>query len=514
MHPYVQETVFATAIIGGLLWAYKTIPAGLQEVKDAARSPDPEEPKQPQSKRLGPDAENKIEIETLRVLSEGHSFPLRNAAIKIATQRAVNDDNRRLLLRCLASKNKRHRDDAIRAVWFLFNGPEGKEHQYKYSLHARFQDKEAFEAIITALVNLLAYHRKVYQDDTKVAPNLPPSPIAPFRRPRQEKTLLKILLTALRGTSRTHMLNKDSEHLELALEAGLVTRWLAHYPFPCSLPQFSRYNYNKSDVCSLLGSNRYAHDDQDMHEIIRTISSSPKGSNYLRAVGLKASRITEDIDTPTLRRRRGSTSLDSVTSLSHSPANSIAESLAESGDVRMVGGEATAGEPVSNWTPVRFAEGWEEEPHLRQRLQDRSREEVALRRRNREAIVVAEQGQSLGRENILRRLDSGTMFDTINGTVAEQAMWRPRRIIGLDGGIESGDANESDGSMPELEPVGPNEVAAFADAMPSLPEMRTLFEQATGRRVGGRQPVVENNASTRTANEATSDEYDERNWVG
>ena len=499
MQPYVQEVIFVTVIIGGLFWAYKTIPAGLQEVKDAARSPGPEEPKQTPAKQLDPDAENKIELETLRVLSEGHSFPLRNAAIKIASQRAVTDDNRKLLLRCLASKNKHHRDNAIRALWFLFNGPEGKEHQYKYSLHARFQDKKAFEAIVTALVNLLPYHKKVYQDESKVAPNLPPSPIAPFRRPRQEKTLLKILLTALRGTSRTHVTTEDSQHIDIALEAGLVTQWLAHYPFPCALPQFSKYNYKKSDVCSLFGTSRYAHDDQDMHEIIRTTSSSPKGSNHLRAVGLKASRMTEDIDTPNRRRRGGTTSFDSLSSHTRSHAYSMAESLAESGDVRMEGGEGTAGQPVSNWTPVSFADGWEEQPQLRQRLREQSQEEVSLRRRNREAVVVAERGEPLGRENILRRLDSGTMFD--DGRGAGEARRRER--------ARADDWEESDqreDSMPELEPVGSEEVAAFGNAMPALSEMRTLFEQAPGWSIGESDSANEHDMGERTSGDAVLNE--------
>ena len=507
MHVYVQEAIFVTTIISGLVWAYKTISAGLQEVRDAARSPDPEEPKQTPAKQLDPDAENKIELETLRVLSEGHSFSLRNAAIKIASQRAVNDDNRKLLLRCLASKNKHHRDNAIRALWFLFNGPEGREHQYKYSLHARFQDHEALEAIITGLVSLLPYHQKVYHDDSRVAPNLPPSPIAPLRRPRQEKTLLKLLLTALRGTSRTHMTTKDSQHVDVALEAGLVTRWLAHYPFPCSLPQFSKYNYKKSDVCSLFGTSRYAHDDQDMHEIIRTISSSPKGSNHLRAVGLKASRITEDIEHQSYCKHRGSlNSTDShiCNSLprSRSRANSIAESLAESGDVSMVGGEGTAGEPVSNWTPVSFAEGWEELPQLRQRLREQSQEEVSLRRRNREAVVVAERGEPLGRENILRSEDSGRMFD--DGGIANEA--RRRQHARLEDGTENGDEDEDDDSMPELEAVGSGEVVAFANAMPALPEMRTLFEQAARRRNGDQGSANEDDMEGRTSGDAALNE--------
>ena len=521
MHPYVQEAIFATVILGGLFWAYKTVPAGLQEVKDAARSPGAEEPKQPPARQLDPDAENKIGLQTLRGLSDGHSFPLRNAAIKIATQRAVSDDNRKLLLRCLASKNRHHRDNAIRALLLLFSGPEGREHQYKYTQHARFQDKEAFEAIITALVNLLPYHKRLYKDDSKVSPNLPPSPVAPIRRPRQEKTLLRILLTAMRGNDPRPTPKKDGELLDLALEAGLVTKWLAHYPFPCTLPQFSKYNYKKVDVCTLLASINYADDDPVMSDLIQIIQCGDKGQVHLRAAGLKASAIAEDIDTPPPRRRRprGAMSYDDIITPCHSErANSIADSLAESGDVRMVGGEATAGEPVSNWSPVSFAQGWEEQPYLRQRWREQSQEEVSLRRRNREAVVVAERGEPLGRENILSRLDSGTMVEELDGTVAEQARRSQRRWIGgLDGWNEGGEGHESEDSndgLPDLEPAaGSDELAAFANAMPRLPEMRTLFEQATRTLLGGSQRVEEGEASTRTATGAESNEFDERDEV-
>ncbi len=504
MHPHVQEAIFVTTIIGGLFWAYNTIPAGLQEVKDAARSPGPEEPKQAPAKQLDPDAENKIELETLRVLSQGHSFTLRNAAIKIAANRAVTDDSRRLLLRCLASKNKRHRDNAIDALWFLFNGPEGKEYQYKYSLHARFQDKEAFEAIITALVNLLPLHKKIYEDDSKVAPSLPPSPVAPVQRPRQEKPLLQILMIALRGTSRTHMTTTDSQHLDIALEAGLVTRWLAHYPFPCSLPQFSKYNYKKSDVCSLFGTGRYAHDDQDMHEIIRTVFGSPKGSNHLRAVGLKASRITEDIEHPILRRCRGS--LYSNESHSRSRANSIPVSEVDD-DVRMVGGEDTAGQPMSNWTPVEAwsrNDGLENRPRLRQRLQERSQEEVSLRRRNREAVVVAERGQPLGRDNILRRLDSGTVLDDSASREARHTATR----------LEDGDdGSASDDSVPELEPVPSDRPTMTINGIPPSQELRTLFEQHTRPRWDDWHPADEVDADRTTARPAALNEGHGRNGV-
>jgi len=101
-----------------------------------------------------------------------------------------------------------------------------------------------------------------------------------------------------------------------------------------------------------------------------------------------------------------------------------------------------------------------------------TRSGFSLRRRNREAVVVAERGEVVGRENILRRGESGTMFDDgRRGLLQALRRNRRRRIAGLDGE----DSDESEDIMPELEPEGSDEVAAFGNAMPPLPEMRTLF---------------------------------------
>ena len=469
MHPYVQEAILVTAIVGGLIWAYETIPAGLQEVKDAARSPGPDEPEQPPTRQLDPEAEDKIELKTLRVLSESPSHLLRNAAIKIVASRAVNHDNRKLLLRHLASKNYRHRDNAIRAMCLLFYGAEGAENTHRNTQHKRFQDKEAFDAIITALVNTLPYHKRNYEDTSKLAPNNPPSPIRPLRRPYHEEKLVHLLLFALQGGNRSRLGMNEKEHLDTAISAGLVTRWLANYPFPCTLPQFSKYNYKKSDVCGLFSNSRFAVDDPDMNDIIRMVLSSPKGSNQLREVGLKASRITEHIDQTTIRRRRGS--LNSYDSGPPSVPISEVDS-----DVRMMGGEDTAGEPMTNWTPIeRFASSEQVgSPHLRP--QDHSREEVSLRRRNREAIVVANRGEPLGRDNILRRVDSATLQ---NDNPFPWTRTGPRHLT-RPGDVADG--SSSSDSMPELQSAPSNPVLAAANAISDVLTSRMLIDHYLGTR--------------------------------
>ena len=484
MHTYVQEAVFVAAVIGSLVWAYNAIPAGLQEVKDAARSPAPEEPKQPQAKQLDPDAENKIELDTLQVLSQGHSFPLRNAAIKIVTSRATNNENRNILLRLLASSHEHDRDKAINALSLLFYGSEGKEHPYRNSLHERFQDRKAFDAIVTALVNLLPYHEAASRGVSRESLN-PPSPIRPLYRSSNEKALMRMLIIALRGGHRSHLVTKDNKHLDIALDAGLVSRWLQHYPFPCALPQFSKYNYKKYDVCSLFGSSRFASDDEDMHEIIRIVSSVSRGANQLRAVGLKASRITENMEDRIRTRRNGSSN-----SRDSSPSRSMAYSVVESevdSDIRMIGGEGTAGEHTTSWTQTwPTSDEWDAEPHPR--VQDRSQEENALRRRNREAVVVAERGQPLGRDNILRRQDSGT---------ATEDHRHPTRLDDVDGGSSTPE------SMPELEAL-PNFVPwdTVARPRPGEPVSEEIFGMSP---VGFYAVDTEDIAEARTGSETTRD---------
>jgi hypothetical protein len=497
MDPRVQEAVFAIALVGGLIWAYKTIPQGLQDVKDAARSPDPNETTSP-SKGIAWDAEDKINVDTLDVLSSGHSFELRNAAIKIVSARAVNYENRKLLLLHLGSSSASHRDNAISAVRLLFFGSKGPEYVRRDSLYARFQDEDAFYAIISALVNILPEHKTSYDDSDTLTSNHPPSPIQPLRRPAQEVTLLSILLTAIRGHDRSYHTPKSPPALDVALDAGLVTLWLAKYPFPCTLPQFSKLNYKRSDVCGLFDSARYATDDMTMHEIIRLISFSSRGSNQLRAAGLKAFRITENLERsiPAVgRRRRAATDASDTSRLDflYPPSLSNPGSPIDiDDDTRMIGGEDTAGQPTipTNWTPVdslpRYAsDEWFDEPHPR--LLERSREEVSLRRRNREAVVVAERGQPLGRENILRRQTGDSERAMPLPPEGMRAMRRSsgRQVMGImftADGEEYPMRSESPDGMPDLEPLSTTSsmldpVRATGELMPDLPESSRIFRR-------------------------------------
>jgi hypothetical protein len=99
---------------------------------------------------------------------------------------------------------------------------------------------------------------------------LPPSPVRPSSRPAQEKALLIILAKLL-----------DISNVETALSAGLVSRWLCRYPFPCNLASSKLH-----DIVALLRLKAWWDDDPLMAELMRVITSVPSGLQELREFGL------------------------------------------------------------------------------------------------------------------------------------------------------------------------------------------------------------------------------------
>jgi hypothetical protein len=482
MRTYLQDALITTVLALGVFYACKAAYKGLLEVKDAARSPTPEPPGGPPPKQLAPDAEDKIELDTLRNLSEGPSFELRNAAIRIVTLRALADPTRQLLLRHLASPLWHHRDNAINTLWLLFYGTEIENDSTTANARSRFQDKEFFEAIVAALIHTIPYHRV---DSTSSTP-YPPSPIRPLMRPPHEKYLFKLLTTSLTGSIRNDERGVQPLHLHLALDAGLVTKWLAIYPFPCTLPQYAKFNYHRSDVSSLFSELRYAADDEDMYKLMRMILTSSKGTSQLSAVGLRWGRLK---DPPADRTRR----VRGMRSASPSPSTSTrrrdgwnAHPTTE--DVRMTNGADTAGEIVP-WDPVRpppFTEGWDDEPHPR--LLERSSDEVRLRRMNRETMVVAERGEVLSSENILRRNVSDAELGLAGGN---GRTWQERRRAeGERDALHEalrGVRAEGEGEVGEEVEVESEGTGSMPDLAPILPEDEDLFLIRWRRSEGGEQ---------------------------
>ena len=137
-----------------------------------------------------------------------------------------------------------------------------------------------------------------------------------------------------------------------ALGAGIVSRWLANYPFCGGSVSETR----KIEAVQQLKT--WNTEDTLMCDILSMIDCAPEGRKELRKHGLVGSAIGETDD--------------------------------EEGDTLMVGGEDTAGFSIGS-----IARG--------RRVREESIEEQALRRRRREAMVLSEGGRPLGRDDIIQR---------------------------------------------------------------------------------------------------------------
>lgn len=197
----------------------------------------------------------------------------------------------------------------------------------------RLRDLTTYTALVNCLCNFLEEH-----GEQTSATN---SPILPKTRPVGEKKALQILNILL------------PENVPSALEAGLVSRWLSKYPFPCTLTEPSR----RRDVVTLMKT--WWSDDTVMSAIFGTLTTHPDGIKQLRKHGLMGSMVEE---------------------------NDQDDDDDADSDVWMVDGEDTAGSP-----------------RQLSRLQGGSVEEQALRRRRREAMVLSEGGRPLGSDDIIQR---------------------------------------------------------------------------------------------------------------
>lgn len=179
------------------------------------------------------------------------------------------------------------------------------------------------------------------------------SPVLARTRPLGERKALQILNILL------------PENIPAAIEAGIVTRWLTKYPFPCALAEPSR----RQDVVLLLKT--WWADDAVMSSILSTLTTHPEAVKQLRNHGLMGSMIEEENDQDDDDEDDDDEDEDD-----------------EDEDVWMTNGEDTAG-AYRGPSSRRFQEG--------------SAEEQALRRRRREAMVLSEGGRPLGRDDIIQR---------------------------------------------------------------------------------------------------------------
>lgn len=138
-------------------------------------------------------------------------------------------------------------------------------------IQMQFNDLATFTALITCLCHLLNEHTKETSDID--------SPICPKTRPLGEENALIVLLSVL------------PDNIPAALEAGIISRWLYRYPFPCLRgswePVVNVYNLTRLP---------YGADDAVLSSIVKALARNPEGARQLRKYGLMAWGNASDID--------------------------------------------------------------------------------------------------------------------------------------------------------------------------------------------------------------------------
>ncbi|KAH1271324.1 hypothetical protein KXV70_005179 [Aspergillus fumigatus] len=307
-----------------LFFAIRGIAADLRRVSDLTEIKHVEK----EDKIISEGTEDALKLDTLLKLSDSTSYDLRAAALRIIAERSTKGPTRDLLLKDLASKNKERRGRALTALYFLLSNRALS----RTSVCSRLKDLSTYNALVDCLCNFLEEH----VEETSTTD----SPILPKTRPLGEKKALNILNLILR------------ENIPAALEAGVISRWLSKYPFPCALTEPSR----RQDVVILMKT--WWSDDTIMSEIFSTLSSHPDGTKQLRKYGLMGSMMEEN---------------------DHDDDD-------EDSDVWMIDGEDTAGSS-----------------HLSgRRLRGGTAAEQAVRRRRREAMVLSDGVHPLNNDDIFQ----------------------------------------------------------------------------------------------------------------
>ncbi|ERF74485.1 hypothetical protein EPUS_03923 [Endocarpon pusillum Z07020] len=213
---HADDRLLCIVLASGLLVAANAIPYYLKYIRTITQVKHEDKP----SKGPCEDAEDALKLNTLKKLVAAPSYKLRASAVKIIAERSIKDATRKLLLRDLASKHSTKRDQALHALWFLLSDPS-----LIASLEIRqhfMSDPSTFAAIVDCLSNLLPLHS--HGPPSQAHNPTKSSPLLPHNRPPSETVALRILRELL-----------TDQTLPTALSAGLISKWLKHYPFPPAL---------------------------------------------------------------------------------------------------------------------------------------------------------------------------------------------------------------------------------------------------------------------------------------
>ena len=401
----------------------------------------------PSAKKVDDDAEAQIPASALLTLADGHSFELQRAAFKIVLNQSLKDAPRKLLLKDLAGRLPGRRENAVLALWYLVNGPDPKEFDYeriRYDQQLRLQNLQTYQAIVTALVNLLPLHARTTTEVFAEEDSLPPSPVRPLRRPSLEILLLKILLQLVRAFNRSPSTPEGG--VPSCLEAGLIKHWLAKYPFPCTLPQFSKLNFKRCDVFDLLTDPKAcSFDDALMSELFRQLLPHPEAQQQLRVCGLarRHSRLKEDFQ-------------------QESATQYIVWNDAEGAAAATMAQQNRSGNANTNDAQSETSAWRSFHPPVRRQSADASEEELEQRRRHREAVVVSDRiiPMTSGSTNLRSVENASALLEGTSGAGVTEA--------GSDGDNDDDD-NESAASWLSFSAMGDDD--AGVNTPDSLPEL-------------------------------------------
>ncbi len=269
LHP--DDRLLCILVASGLLVAANAIPYYLQYIRTITEVQQEEKP----SKGPCEDTEDALKLSTLEKLVAAPSYKLRASAVKIIAERCIKDSTRKLLLRDLASKHSTKRDRALHALWFLMTD-SSLVTDMEFTQQFMF-DPAMFPALVDCLCNLLPLHSHGPPNRADNPTNS--SPLLPHNRPPYENLALHILGRIL-----------TVETLPNALSAGLISKWLKDYPFPCALPSNGA---RRQEVVKLFKTKSFGREDPLMADIITILTRLPEGLKQMRIHGLRGSSYGE-----------------------------------------------------------------------------------------------------------------------------------------------------------------------------------------------------------------------------
>ena len=266
-----------------------------------------------------------ISLDTLRELYGSPNCNIRQASVKILVERAIRDENLGLLLRNAGSKDLQVREEAMTILAYLTEN----------SSCSSLCMSRIYGVIVDALVSYLPE-----------SANRVHEPYTDWKlRSKTEYCALTVFL---------HILILRPSTMEQWLKAGLITRWLTHYPFG----GIKAKNLNKKQRLQLRSKlideiNASETDDQDLEVIFREL-------------------LSERTSVAQLRRHD------------------------------LMGSFANVEDKCISLPFVKFRYQSTASPPLRRDDHDTETEEfqAARRRRRREAVVIGDAGQPISQDNI------------------------------------------------------------------------------------------------------------------